>query len=414
MDKFIVQFLFFAFCFYYNKNKKGSWFVPSNFIFGLYTLCTLLAMPTIYDWDLKQALGAEYWVPLIVFDLCVFLFIFPFFSLNEGIINTIVLPSQKKLNLFTNVIIILSLFSIIYYIPTVSDILLMENLAMARTDVELGTQYQTPGLLNTIASVASSLNIFAIVLFFIYSVMGCNKIKLILLFISSLSEPIQVLTFVGRDGVVFWIFATIFCFLLFRPYLSDDLRTKYTKYIVGATCVVLIPFMLISISRFGESDMGFAGALTSYLGQGFVNGPLLFGINNLQTTGGGCFPLFFEITGITPPADLGRVQIGDWCSWYFSTSIGQFYRNVGAFGLCILLFIHNFYFKLRVSKNRSTHLPFHKIILYLLYFRIVSEGVFYFREGTRGGNLFILLMLYASVYFRIKNKTNAINLKRLQ
>ena len=414
MDKFIAQFIFLFLCLLINTIRKRSWLIPSNFILGLYALCAFLGMPAITTWGLKQALQSEFWMPVMIFSFCTFLFIYPFMSFNEERKKTILLPSRRILNLFSNTIIALSFFSISYSIPTVSNIFQLENLAAARTDLELGTVYQNPGLLNTIASVAASLNIFAIVLFFIYSAIGNCKTRLMLLFISSFSEPIQVLTFVGRDGVVFWIFATTFCYLLFRPYLSEETNSKYKKYLIIALIIVLIPFLLISISRFGESEYGILGGVISYLGQGFICGPLLFGVDNLKLLNGLCFPLFFEITGITPPVYPGLVQHGDWLSNYFSTTVGDFYYNFGSIGLATILIIHNVYFRIRVVSNHSKYFPFYTIIIYALYFRIVAEGVFYFREGTRGGNLFILLMLFAGFYFRNLNCHNGVKLQRLR
>lgn len=414
MEKYFFQFVFLFLCLLINKKRKGSWLIPSNFILGLYSLCAFLGMPAITIWDLKQALGSEYWIPLVVFSFCTFLYIYPFMSFNEERIKTIILPPRRILDLFSDVIILLSLYSIIYYVPTVSNIFQLENLAAARTDVELGEVFQKPGLLNTIATVSASLNIFAIVLFFIYSAIGNCKKRLVLLLISSFSEPIQVLTFVGRDGVVFWIFASLFCYLLFRPYLTEETNARYKKYFIVAVIIILIPFLLISVSRFGESEYGLLGGVVSYLGQGFICGPLLFGIDNLKIKNGLIFPLFFELTGITPPPDPGRMQVGDWCSWYFSTSIGSFYLNVGAIGLAIILIVHIFYFQIRVANKRVSYFPFYAMIVYLLYFRLVAEGVFYFREYTRGGNLFIVLLLFASFFFRNLNYHNGVRLSRLR
>lgn len=412
MEKFVLQFIFFFLCLLINKKKKGAWLIPSNFILGLYTLCSLFAIPSIDIWGLKQALGPEYWIPLIVFDFCVFLFLYPFFSFREDRFNSLILPSRSILDIFSNVIIVLSLFSIIYILPSVREAFSLENLASARTDIELGNSFHKPGLLNTIASVSSSLNIFPILLFFIYSAIGDCKFRLVLLLISSLSEPIYILSFVGRDGIVFWLFATIFCYLLCKPYLRVEFIKKFNILIWVIFILILIPFMLISISRFEESDYGMIGSIISYLGQGFVNGPLLFGIDNLRTTGGSCFPLFFEITGIEPPKEIGSVQIGDWCSWYFSTTIGSFYRDLGALGLSILLCVFNIYFRNNSVKIRKKCLPFNFIIIYLLYFRLVAEGVFYFREYTRGGNFFIVLLLLSSLYFSKIDYCNGVILKK--
>lgn len=402
MLKFVLQFLVYFAVWFFNVKRKKSWLAPSNFIFFLYSLCALLGIPSIYLWNMRQALGDEYWIPTFYFVICTLFFIYPFYIFNESSLHFIKLPNRRILNLFSNVIIILSLYSIFYYSTHVMDVFSTADLGEARTQTSLGNEsYTGSGLLNTIASVSASLNIFAIILFFVYYILGGSPIKVILLLVSSLSEPIQILTFVGRDGIVFWIFAFTFCYLFFRPYMNKEKENKIWKISLIMLALLILPFWLISASRFDESDYGLGGSIVCYLGQGFINGPLLFGIDNLNYLGGGCFPLFFEITGIKPPQPLGMVEYGDWKSWSFSTSIGSFYINLGPVGLLLVLLFLFLIFRLTILKQKTDTFYFQNIIIYLLCFRLVAEGVFYFREYSRGGNLMIILFLLFSLIFSI-------------
>ena len=413
MLKFVIQFLVYLFLFFLNTRKKKGLLVPSNFIFGLYTLCALFGIPSIYIWGMEQSLSDDYWVPTFYFVICTLIFISPFWMFNESSKEFIKLPNRKLLDNFSLIIIILSWFSIIYYSSNVYDILTLSDLGAARTQMGLGNEsYTGSGFWNTVASVSASLNIFAILLFFIYYIIGDSPIRVLLLLVSSLSEPIQVLTFIGRDGIVFWIFAFVFCFLLFRPYMQKEKQSKLKKVSLVMFAILFIPFSLISTSRFDESDYGTFGSIVCYLGQGFINGPLLFGIENIKYLDGACFPLFFEITGIKPPQPLGMVEYGDWKSWSFSTSIGSFYINLGPVGLILVLLFQFLIFRLTILKQKTDTFYFQNIIIYLLCFRLVAEGVFYFREYTRGGNLMILLFFILSMMFSLIGYKSGITLKR--
>ena len=62
------------------------------------------------------------------------------------------------------------------------------------------------------------------------------------------------------------------------------------------------------------------------------------------------------------------------------------------FGLSSLLL-----FTIVIGKKKPVF-RFNHIIIYLLFFQVVGEGVFYFRQYTRGGNLFILLCLIGALF----------------
>ena len=140
--------------------------------------------------------------------------------------------------------------------------------------------------------------VFALLLFFVYSIIGNNKLKCILLLISSVSEPLHILSYVGRDGVVFWLFSFIFLFLLFRPFMQKDMSKRILKYFGIGAAILMLPFLAISVSRFDSTDAGTGGAMISYMGQSFVGGPAYMGIDDKPFNEGASFPLFYEITGI--------------------------------------------------------------------------------------------------------------------
>lgn len=397
MFKFFIQFLFFYWIWNTNRKKKGDWFTPSSFLLGLYALGAALALPTLYWGYYTEPYSSHYWLPMLEFWMWVILFIAPFFLFNESSIQLLVLPSRHILKLFSSAIILLSFYAIFYYIRTAGSILASEDISELRNMMSAG-EYSESGIFNTIASVSSSFYVFAIVLFFIYIIIEGFKARAKLLLISSLSEPIHVLTFAGRDGIVFWIFSFAFFWTFFYKFLPTKSAEKIKKTFLYMGIALAIPLMMVSISRFGRSEEGTLYQMMNYLGQSFVNGPLYFGLDDRPVSYAG-FTLINQILHRSTGGDGTRVfmEYGDWRSWTFGTLVVSLYRKLGAVGLLSFGLGALLLFAKAVGKKkpqfRSNHL-----ILYLLYFQVVGEGVFYFRQYTRGGNLFILLCLFGALF----------------
>ena len=398
MFKFILQFLFFYWIWNTNKKRKGDWFSPSSFLLGLYALGALLAIPTLYFGYYTEPYDNHYWWPMAEFILWVVLFIAPFILFNEKSIQQVVLPSRKFLNLLSSAIIILSFFAIIYYVDTAGSILASGNIREIRNMISAGEEYSESGIFNTIASVSSSFYVFAIVLFFVYIIIEGFKTRAVLLLVSSLSEPIHVLTFAGRDGIVFWIFSFAFFWTFFYKFIPSTTSKKIKKVFIYMGVALAIPLMMISLSRFERTDEGTLYSMASYIGQSFINGPLYFGLDNPPVSYTG-FTLIKEIHHKPVASDGSRVlmEYVDWKSWTFGTLVVSLYRKLGGIGLFIFGFGALLLFSAVIGKKKP-RFQFNHLIIYLLYFQVVGEGVFYFRQYTRGGNLFILLCLFGALF----------------
>lgn len=398
MFKFILQFFIFFWIWRANNKKKGDWYTPSSFLLGLYALGSLLAIPTLHFGFYTEPYDSHYWWPMAEFILWVLLFIAPFIIFNEQCIQTVVLPSKHFLNLLSTAIIVLSFYAIVYYASTAGSVLVSDDIREIRNMISAGEEYSEGGLLNTIASVSSSFYVFAIVLFFVYIIIEGFRGRAVLLLISSLSEPIHVLTFAGRDGIVFWIFSFAFFWTFFYKFLPSANSKKIKKVFIYLGIALAIPLMMISLSRFERTDEGTLYSLASYIGQSFINGPLFFGLDDPPVSHSG-FTLINEILHRPTVGDGTRalIEYGDWMSWTFGTLVVSLYRKLGGVGLlcfglgALLLFV-------AVIGKRKPRFRFNHLIIYLLYFQVVGEGVFYFRQYTRGGNLFILLCLFGALF----------------
>lgn len=402
MEKLIFQFIIILLFWVGNKKAKKAWLSPSSWLLGLYLLGSFLGIIDLTIETYHAPYRLDFWFPLILFLFTLLLFLLPFRTFNEMRISQLAFPNKRFLNLMSVVIIILSFYAIIFYMSSVIRIFTMGDLSALRNmRYSTGEEFVEGGIMNTIASVSASLYPFALLLFFVYACLGNSKWRCILLLLSSFSEAIHILTFVGRDGIVFWIFSFVFLFLLFKPYLPSERISKLKKWFLVGSVALMIPFFAITSSRFDDSDTGVGGSVVSYMGQQFVNGPIYFSLDNPPVKPWASFPLVREIFHLPEPRESDRnVLVGEWNPGGFSTFLSSFHGNFGYLGMYFIAILSLFFFHVTVGRCKKT-MRLHNIIIYILYFQIFGQGVFYFRQYTRGGNLFILLCILMYVFFRL-------------
>lgn len=375
-----------------NSIKKRL-FTPSSFLIFIYLISTSFCVLDVIVNDQNRILLDKYWPSAIVFLILISGFLLPYIRVNELRWKEVRLPSIRTLTIFSDVIIALSLFSIGYFITDVITVFSSGDLSGMREHLT-GTngEYTKTGVLNTIASVSASFYDIALLLFFLFYALGCNKKRQILLIISSFSYTVQVLTFVGRDGVVFWVFSFIFDFLLFRDFIPSDIKKKLKSLFVKVAIVISIPFLAISISRFGESDTGTSGGLITYIGQPLYHWCMYHGMDNRYSMPGAGWPLYYEITGKTMPV-YSPWEADGTNSWVFGTFLKSWLSSIGMIGIIGIMLFMWILFILVFPRTRR-YLSFHSLFIYILFFEIIAEGVFYFLQYTRGGNLTIVLMFF--------------------
>lgn len=385
---------------------------PSSWLLYIYTfsvLCAIILLIILPTKRYSLVSDISYVIPAFILFVFILAFLLPFTTFNEHNVKILRLPSWKIMNIFSNIIIFLSLYSIYFYSFAVREIFTLD-LSEAR-DSRYGMdaeEFFEVGFENTVASVSASFYVFAIMLFFIYLIKGKSKWRCLLLFLSSFSEAIHVLAFVGRDGVVFWIFTFIFEYFFFKDYLSSSMQKKVRNFSIITISIILIPFIIITQGRFEGKEYI---AMLDYMGQPFINGTLFFGMEEQPRNYGYNFPLFWELIGSTSPSK--KIWSGGGTdSKYFMTFVYGMVLSLGYLGTIIICLISRLIIK-RTFSNVNEIFPLYKFFIYLMYFQVFSEGVFYFRHHTRGGNLYILLsFVFAFVFYQFQLHSNNIVYKK--
>lgn len=285
-----------------------------------------------------------------------------------------------------------ALFSIIYLSPYAINSLSLSarELRMSLSDSEV----LPSSILTTIAVGFPTFYYIYAFLFYISIVQKYEMYFRVLMLFGVLSFIINVFIFAGRDGVLFSGIAMVLGYFYFEQLLSNKTKSILRKIfwvVFGSALLIVIK---ITTDRFAESEtfdmVALKKGFIAYLGMQpyifcdwlnyYVN--FHYGHNN--------FKLIVDLIGIPQPSKVYVYK--DPYVWMFPTFLGSFY-SVSGFSSLLLITL-GFYISFRISvlgivKNKYSIIG----VLFLLglFFHFITSGLFYFRLGNSGGNLFMII-----------------------
>ena len=305
------------------------------------------------------------------------------------------------------VLIGLQLFTIVFFIGYDISLLMRGDLSQIRSEMLLsGSDALGASLARTIAGTASFFYCYNILLFF-YSLAfrKDKKLLLILLIISSSSRIFHALSYVGRDGLLFWILSFLFSFYLFKPYLNEEAKKLIRKvfFVCGSFAFLLIT--AITLSRFKVSDSGVFWSLISYFGQPIDNFASMFHSTYSEWHGPkSLFPLIFgakvqSATDLLASVDDFEAKYGFKNNTFFSF-VGNMYMSLGPFFTFIFSVIYSSYMSKKL--NRRIVSLSHLTIL-MIVSQVAINNYFYWAYYLRVANLFLLTTPLFVYYFKRSN-----------
>lgn len=294
----------------------------------------------------------NYWSVLIL-GICVGMISLAFGNFDSSRLVDLFARFQLR-KIPENILILLQIYSIIFFLP--------HSINAFRGDVNFNRENLSDtmavlgsyGWMNTLAGVGAQLFVLSLVFSFVRmapSGYGFRNIgRASILFITSLSYPIYIMAYVGRDGVIFWVMTVLILYIIFYPHLSgmDRARLRRLAYII---CLILfVPFASITASRFfGEGQMG-VGSLFQYFGGQIQNfsdyssfgRPLTYGVSSFPMfSSAGCSLLDLDCANwdeIKPAVFKDYLDAGIE-PWLFGTFVNDFagdFGLMGAFGVCAI------------------------------------------------------------------------------
>lgn len=322
-------------------------------------------------------------------------------------------PTFRGAWLIENLLIVAQFAAIAFFLPFAIESLTGDvNMNRLLLDEKM-ERLAAYGILNTMASAASQLFSSSLVLAFCrLSAMpgqGRNVRRAALLLIASLSYVVYILAYVGRDGVIYWLMTAGMVFLVFRHKMNPLDRVKIS--IVGACCavVILVPFMMITISRFFDADQGGAWSIFRYFGMQLINFSDYSSINRPATHGIANFPMFAN-----PVCTLLDLNCDSWPDvkehvfdlyleqgvepWLFGTFVSDLAADFGNHGAVLAVLLYAILCDRVITRFRGLHgYSLARLLLILFLVLLPYWGVFYFRFAISNGYIVVNLFFIGFV-----------------
>ena len=393
----------------HQRRMDGRWGI------GSYTLLSYILYPIIGAfWFFSSSRIYGEIVPLRLFP-------FIYLALMEGIalhpilrydrnnIQKIEAPSMIFLHVFAVIYMLCTVLQIPHIISNMADglrTIMMDTTAGA--DMYLESQDQEGSYDGAISNIPSIIfNIFsplAFILFFYYLTLERRyKWAEIGFGLCILIKSFFSLSNGQRTEVTMSVINIFVAYIALKPMLPQNLKKWVRSVLIVFAIAIAIPFIALSVSRFGEREGGLAGGLIYYIGEA----PYYFNDYAFDADGGRhgdrTCNVFKKLVGKSSPNGIFDVreaypalEIDD---SIFSSFIGDFVIDFGVWTTAILFILFSILFTRLTPPNAPNTLPFHRLILIYFAMSVCMQGGMYLFSYSFEGNLQILAILFFYVVF---------------
>ena len=365
------------------------WFFNQNNIYG--DIAPLKLFPFIY-------LAVLEWIavrPILRFD--------------KNHIQQIEPPSMSFLNIFAAIYIVCTLLQIPPIIANIANGIrnIMVDTA-AGADMYLDSQIVDSSYDGSVDNLTAIIfNIFsplAFILFFYYMTLGRKYLWAIIGFgLCVLIKSFHSLSNGQRTEVTMSVVNIFVAYVALKPILSDRIK-RYVRIVLAVLAIsITIPFIALTVSRFGEKEGGATGGLVYYAGEA----PYYF--NNYALDANGTrhgdrtCNIFKQMIGMSAPQGIFGVRDAypemRMDDSIFSTFIGDFVLDFGATATAIIFILFSILFTRLTPTNGPNQIPFHRLILIYFAMSVCMQGGFYLFNYSFDGNLQILAIFVFYVFF---------------
>ena len=403
MDNYLIRIiplLVFFIIFYksFKKNNKIAMCIISVYLVSSFSSLFIIQEDLrLHDFKTDSVFYIMIYTIIHGFFLSLTLYLKPFTSVDQ-------LPKGRVYNWLIVVFSIAAIFSIIYLTPYA-----IISLSTSAYDVRTAGEEVLPSSYLTTIAVGFPSFYYVYVFMFYVALIKKKKLNAIVASLGVLSFVVNVLTISGRDGIFLAFYSLVLGFFCFEPLLTYKLKKRVKKYFLISIILGILPIIKITIDRFSQDGtftfMAFKKGIVNYLGmQPFIFSDWLK--DNLIFNGGANAFSFF--------VNKKPVEYYEYYTWNFGTYLASFYGVGGYLSLFGLSALFYFIFRYVIKKAYG----FSTISIFFFYgffMHYMISGVFYFRLGTRGGNLFMFISLLLIVFLKklgVKYKRTSINIDK--
>jgi hypothetical protein len=308
----------------------------------------------------------------------------------------------------------LQMYSLLFFLPFAVTSLqgdASENRLELASKMDLLASY---GLFNTVAGAAAQLFTASLVFGFLRLALpqgqGRSVGRAAVLIGSSFCYVVYIFAYVGRDGVVYWLMSALATFLVFRPHLPPATRRRLVAAGTAMAAVLAFPFVIITVARFADSDIGSGWSVLEYFGQQINHFSDFSNIERPLTLGLMSFPMLAgaacSVAGLAceqwddlRPLVFDQYLVQGKEPWLFGTFVSDFVGDFGIAGAAVLVTL------LALASHRASRtgpragpMTMARLLLAMFLFLVPYWGVFYFRFSIGNGFIVLHLLLVALVW----------------
>lgn len=397
------------------KTKKT--FDISAYLVSLYVVISFFSIMIDIN-DLRSLDTLNYdisIIPTIIYCFLLSLTIWPFYKFNGTTLTSITLNKPK-------------LFNFIVYLFFGSFILILFTSIGSIVQILSGDANELRGALNdgeAIADIPAAGGIFGpffilanilggfsivMLLFYFFSISFLKRSKFFntLILLSSLTIIIIGILGVDRSKTVYWMLTFGLMLILFWRHLSKQRRKKIFKLSSLLLGLGIAYFISITLSRFGEREVGAEGGMISYAGQSFINFCFFFDmVEYKEFSLQRIFPLFYKLfidNGIEGSGALNDdilLKTGKFAG-IFSTFVGDIMIASGKIATVVFCVFYNLVANIALKWKNKKHIYFHQILTLfcLITFPLLGPFVYFYATFPR------TLALIFCVFYIINLKMN--------
>ena len=405
--------------FYYWRKRKR--FTLGCFVLALYALISVVGIHLyIYHPNSKQMFTDLSLFPYLYLYGMIILVCIPIFKMEgkNREVKNIVPPDMRMFNTVCILLILLSLYRVNHVFAETRDgliLLFLDSSAgeemYGKTISGLITNKQMGGIREGIDYIAVLSNTAKTILpfFWMYYLTLKRKNKWIFGFLSFsvLLSPLASIASGLRYEIGVFIVKQLAVFVFILPFLPKRHKRAIRNAFLVIIILLLVPFMLVTVSRSSGRYEKTVFGIERYLGESFIR------FNNYGLNAGGvragdrCVPVFKQLLGMeTAPNYASRISKYREMKMdesVFSTFVGDFTLDFGPLLATLIFVIISFLF-LKYLHPIDHRIMFYQFVLLYVLLEILL-GFFLFLYADSFGNLRLITFLCLAVLFQRAQKT---------
>lgn len=416
----IYSFLWIIYYLIYRKHNKT--FNGGSALILLYGVLSLVSIAYYNNEFYSKKLGIELF-PFLYLFITVMITMLPITKFcSDKKITHIQKPSANYIYIVSWVII---LVSIIVTPSIISD--MRSGIFSILTNADAGLDLYQDGLENYVNGESAIVAIFSLLSSFSILLLLClpifkvkNKIIIYGLLYSFIINLLHPISQGSRTKATLLIITTIITFFCLKQFYSKKAIRIINRLMIAVCSMIAVPFVALTVSRYGEKDGGGWFSFLRYAGESSINFNQYCLYEPTSRNADKVFPLFKRLLGynnipenyVELRAKYSNMAIDD---SVFYTFMGDFVLDFNPyFAIVFVMLLSMIFISLTSRKNNSNTILFHQIIMLYIAICLCANGSLYlYTYGYKAGNykLITLILIYLFTkfsYYASKSKSHSL------